>query len=160
MLVTMWVFERRGRWPGAGGVYGGCPVSRVGVRRRYESVRVSREGGSYRRVAKGGYSDEGVCRLVVLAGVAALILGVGAFALCVQPPLGGCFHVVRVGRRWCCRVLCCLACGVFLAAGMSWGAWWACVVVCCLARRLFWRIMGVFGGCPPCLVAFWGCCRE
>ena len=112
MFVTMWVFERRGRWPGAGGVYGGCPVSRVGVRRRYESVRVSREGGSYWRVAKGGYSDEGVCRLVVLAGVAALILGVGAFALCVQPPLGGLFS--------CCACWSPLVLPCFMLLGV-WG---------------------------------------
>ena len=53
-LVTMQVLKQRGRWPGAGGVYGGYPVSRVDVRRRYESVRARHEGESYRRVAKGG----------------------------------------------------------------------------------------------------------
>ena len=53
-LVTMRVLKRQGRWPGAGGVYGGYPVSRVDARRRYESVRARREDESYRRVGKGG----------------------------------------------------------------------------------------------------------
>ena len=53
-LVTMQVLKQQGRWPGAGGVYGGYPVSRVDARRRYESVRARHEDESYRRVAKGG----------------------------------------------------------------------------------------------------------
>lgn len=28
-LVSMQVLKQQGRWPGAGGVYGGYPVSRV-----------------------------------------------------------------------------------------------------------------------------------
>lgn len=82
VLVTMQVLKQRGRWPGAGGVYGGYPVSRVDARRRYEIVRARHEDESYRRAAKEDCSDEGVRRLVVLAGVTALILGVGTFALC------------------------------------------------------------------------------
>ena len=81
-LVTMQVLKQQGRWPGADGVYGGYPVSRVDARRRYESVRASHEDESYRRVAKEESSDEEVRHLAVLAGVTVLILGVGAFALC------------------------------------------------------------------------------
>lgn len=81
-LVSMQVLKQQGRWPGADGVYGGYPVSRVDARRRYESVRARYEDESYRRVAKEECSDEEVRHLAVLAGVTALILGVGAFALC------------------------------------------------------------------------------
>ena len=80
-LVTMQVLKQQGRWPGAGGVYGGYPVSRVDARRRYEIVRARHEDESYRRVGKEDCSDEEVRVLVVLAGVTALILGVGTFAL-------------------------------------------------------------------------------
>ena len=54
VLVMMQVLKQQGRWPGAGGVYGGYPVSWVDARRRYESVRARHGGESYRRVAKGG----------------------------------------------------------------------------------------------------------
>ena len=82
VLVTMQVLKQQGRWPGAGGVYGGYPVSRVDARRRYESVCARHEDESYRRVGKGGCSDEEVRHLAVLVGVTALFLGVGTFALC------------------------------------------------------------------------------
>jgi len=62
-LVTMQVLKQQGRWPGAGGVYGGYPVSRVDARRRYESVRARHEDESYRRVGKEDCSDEEVRHL-------------------------------------------------------------------------------------------------
>ena len=112
MLVTVRVLKQRGRWLGAGGVYGGYPVSRVGARRRYESVRASREGESYRRVAKEGYSDEEVRRLAVLAGVAVLILGVGAFALCA------------CSRHWGIIFMLCVLVAVGVAAFYAvWRMW-------------------------------------
>lgn len=45
-------------------------------------MRARHEDESYRRVAKEDCSDEEVRHLAVLAGVTALILGVGTFALC------------------------------------------------------------------------------
>lgn len=82
-LVSMQVLKNQGRWPGADGVYGGYPVSRAEARRRYESVRASYEDESYRRVTNEDCSDEEVRVLAVLAGVTALILGVGTCLLCV-----------------------------------------------------------------------------
>ena len=72
-------------------------------------MRASHEGESYRRVAKGDYSDEEVRHLAVLAGVTALILGVGTFALCA------------CGRRWEIIFVPC----VLVAAGVAafYAAW-------------------------------------
>lgn len=108
-LVTMQVLKQQGRWPGAGGVYGGYPVSRVDARRRYESVRARHEDESYRRVSKEDCSDEEVRHLAVLAGVTALILGVGTFALCA------------CSRHWEIIVMPC----VLVAAGVAvlYAAW-------------------------------------
>lgn len=108
-LVTMQVLKQQGRWPGAGGVYGGYPVSRVDARRRYESVRARYEDESYRRVGKEDCSDEEVRHLAVLAGVTALILGVGTFALCAY------------AGRWEIIVMPC----VLVAAGVAvlYAAW-------------------------------------
>ena len=108
-LVSMQVLKQQGRWPGAGGVYGGYPVSRVDARRRYEIVRARHEDESYRRVAKEDCSDEEVRHLAVLAGVTALILGVGTFALCAY------------AGRWEIIVMPC----VLVAAGVAvlYAAW-------------------------------------
>ena len=124
---------------------GGYPVSRVDARRRYESVRVSCEDESYRRVGKEGCSDGGAPPGGFRGRHGSYFGCGGVRAVCVRLPLGNYFHAVRVGRRWCCRALCCLAYGTLLTAEMSRGAWWACVVVCCLACRLFWCTMRVFG---------------
>ena len=102
-LVSMQVLKQQGRWPGAGGVYGGYPVSRVDARRRYEIVRARHEDESYRRAAKEDCSDEEVRVLAVLAGVTALILGVGTFALCAY------------AGRWEIIVMPC----ILIAAGVS-----------------------------------------
>lgn len=101
-LVSMQVLEQQGRWPGAGGVYGGYPVSRAAARRRYKSVRARHEEASYRRAAKGDCSDGGRV-LAVLAGVTALILGVGTFVLCA------------CSRHWEIIVMPC----VLIAAGVA-----------------------------------------
>lgn len=109
VLVSMQVLKEQGRWPGDGGVYGGYPVSRAEARRRYESVRARHEEASYLRAAKEDYSDREARVLAVLAGVTALILGVGTFALCA------------CSRHWEIVVMPC----VLVAAGVAvlYAAW-------------------------------------
>lgn len=92
-LVSMQVFEQQGRWPGAGGVYGGYPVSRAEARRRYKSVRARHEEASYRRAAKGDCSDGGVSwRFSRVSRLLFLVWG----RLC-------CARVAATGRLLSCR---------------------------------------------------------
>lgn len=91
-LVTMRVLKRQGRWPGAGGVYGGYPVSSC-----YEAPARPVVGGariapvSYAPSARGGSSAsgrdyqsfDGLSLLALLFGLLSLVAGVGFFAVCM-----------------------------------------------------------------------------
>ena len=83
-LVTMQVLKQQGRWPGAGGVYGGYPVSRVDARRRYESVRARHEDESYRRVGKGGAARMRRCATWRFSRASRLLFWVWGRSRCVR----------------------------------------------------------------------------
>ena len=95
-LVTMQVLKQQGRWPGAGGVYGGYPVSSC-----YEAPARPVAGGvriapvSYAPSARGGRSAsgrdyqsfDGFSLLALLFGLLSLVAGVGFFAVCMYAHL-------------------------------------------------------------------------
>ena len=95
-LVTMQVLKQQGRWPGAGGVYGGYPVSSC-----YEAPARPVAGGvriapvSYAPSARGGSSAsgrdyqlfDGFSLLALLFGLLSLVVGVGFFAVCMYAHL-------------------------------------------------------------------------
>ena len=95
-LVTMRALKRQGRWPGAGGVYGGYPVSSC-----YEAPARPVAGGvriapvSYVPSARGGRSAsgrdyqsfDGFSLLALLFGLLSLVAGVGFFAVCMYAHL-------------------------------------------------------------------------
>lgn len=94
-LVTMQVLKQQGRWPGAGGVYGGYPVSRVDARRRYESVRARHEDESYRRVAKGGAARMRRCAAWRFSRASRLFFWVWGRSRCVR--------AAATGKLFSCR---------------------------------------------------------
>ena len=75
-LVSMRVFKERGRWPGAGGVYGGIlfPGLRLDDVTR---VCARREEVSYRRAAVGGIRLAFMARVFLLFVVACFVLVLG-----------------------------------------------------------------------------------
>jgi hypothetical protein len=92
----MQVLKQQGRWPGAGGVYGGYPVSSC-----YEAPARPVAGGarmlavSYAPSARGGSSAsgrdyqsfDGLSLLALLFGLLSLVAGVGFFAVCMYAHL-------------------------------------------------------------------------
>lgn len=86
-LVTMQVLKQQGRWPGAGGVYGGYPTSVCGPSRydvpRYEVAPSYDDCCDSPVSGRVGYSDKEVRVLVVLAGVIGVIVGGGALVSCI-----------------------------------------------------------------------------
>ena len=94
-LVTMQVLKQQGRWPGAGGVYGGYPVSRVDARRRYESVRARHEDESYRRVGKGGAARMRRCATWRFSRASRLFFWVWGRSRCVR--------AAATGKLFSCR---------------------------------------------------------
>ena len=96
VLVMMQVLKRRGRWPGAGGVYGGCPVSSCyeaparpvagGVRIVHVSCVLSARGGGSAS-GRGCQSFGGFSLLALFFGLLFLVAGVGFFAVCVYARL-------------------------------------------------------------------------
>lgn len=83
-LVTMQVLKQQGRWPGAGGVYGGYPVSSCYEVASYDDVAPSYDDGCDSPVSgRVGYSDKEARVLAVLAGVIGVILGGGTLVSCI-----------------------------------------------------------------------------
>ena len=90
------MLKQQGRWPGAGGVYGGFPVSSC-----CEALACPVAGGvriapvSYAPSARGGgegsgrdyQSFDGLSLLALLFGFLSLVAGVGFFAVCVYAHL-------------------------------------------------------------------------
>lgn len=96
VLVAMQVLKRQGRWPGAGGVYGGYPVSSCdevpvwpvvgGARMLAVSYAPSARGGS--SVSGRDYQlFDGFSLLALLFGFLSLVAGVGFFAVCMYARL-------------------------------------------------------------------------
>lgn len=103
-LVTMRVLKQQGRWPGAGGVYGGYPVSSCceaparpvvgGARIAPVSYALSARGGGSAS-GRGYQSFDGLSLLALLFGLLSLVAGVGFFAVCMYAHLWALFP-------WCC----------------------------------------------------------
>ena len=103
-LVSMRVLKQQGRWPGAGGVYGGYPVSSC-----YEAPARPVAGGvrivpvSYAPSARGGRSAsgrdyqsfDGFSLLALLFGLLSLVAGVWFFAVCMYA------HLWALCAAWC-----------------------------------------------------------
>lgn len=95
-LVTMRVLKQQGRWPGAGGVYGGYSVSscyEAPARPVVAGARIAPV--SYAPSARGGSSAsgrdyqplDGFSLLALLFGLLSLVAGVGFLAVCMYAHL-------------------------------------------------------------------------